>query len=103
MNFLFKTLVLASFLIGFTSCDKQETLCETEMTFQDQSRIFGCGFILVLDLDDEERRLQPTNLDKFDIVPENGQKVCVSFLVIDDVASACQVGEIVELTSIELK
>ena len=86
----------------FTACDKDEEVnCEITAKFQDLTGLDGCGFILVVDLEDEERRLEPINLDQFDIEPVDGMEVCIEFEVREDMASICMVGEIVELISIE--
>lgn len=94
-------LLLAICSFTFTACDKEEENCSIPARFQDMTGLDGCGFILVLDLEDEERRLEPINLDDFDITPVDGMDVCIEFEVRTDMGSICMVGEIVELTAIE--
>jgi len=101
---MFFYLFLALTTISFTSCDKNDDNdCDITMKFQDMTGLDGCGFILVLNLDDEERRLEPTNLSDFDITPVDGLEVCGTFETGLDLASICMVGEIVRLTSLSVK
>ncbi|MFK7937586.1 MAG: hypothetical protein AB8G22_28980 [Saprospiraceae bacterium] len=95
-------LLLLSFPFIFVACDKDESEANCEITakFQDMTGLDGCGFVLVLDLDDEERRLEPLNLADFDIEPVDGLEVCIEFEE-EPAASICMVGETVRLISIE--
>jgi len=95
------TLVVIMLTLSLVSCDKNtDQGCDIPAKFQDLTGISACGFVLVLNLEDEERRLEPINLDDFDITPKTGLEVCIEFTVRNDLASACQVGEIVELTKL---
>ncbi len=97
-------LLFTFFIMSSTACDSNDDKnCEIPMTFQDMTGLAGCGFLLVLDLDDEERRLEAINLSDFDIVPSDGLEVCGTFVIRLGMASTCMAGEIVELTSLTLK
>lgn len=95
-------LLLAVCSLVLTSCEKEDSNdCSIPARFQDMTGLDGCSFVLVIDLEDEERRLEPINLDDFDITPVDGMDVCIEFEVREDMASICMVGELVELTAIE--
>lgn len=88
-------------VIGIVSCGNDD--CDIPMVIADASGLDGCQFVLTLDLDDVSRTLEPINLSDFDIQPVGGLEVCGEFIVRPDLASTCQVGEIVELTSLSLR
>lgn len=89
-------------LFSLVSCGSNED-CVGPMVFRDSTGLDGCQFLLQLDLGDEFRTLEPINLSDFDIQPVDGLEVCGEFIVRQDLASICQVGEIVELTSLTLR
>jgi hypothetical protein len=91
-------------LSGMMSCNDDDIDdCSGPMVLRDSSGLDGCGFLLQLNLGDEFRTLEPINLSDFDIQPVDGLEVCGEFIVRPDLASICQVGEIVELTSLTLR
>ena len=97
--FAFLLIITMAFSCSSTDNDCADSLAE----IRDMSNLDGCTYVLVMNLEDEWRTLEPINLDSFGITPSNGLEVCISFEVRSDLASICQVGEIVELTSMELK
>jgi len=48
------------------------------------------------------KKIEPVNLDEFDIKPEDGQKIWVKYHQID-AASACMAGKIVEIDCISIR
>jgi len=99
-KFLF--FLIATVALSLFSCDKSND-DSTMMTFQSYEGLEDCGFFLTLNLEDEWRTLEPINLSDFDVVPSEGLEVCGTFIDRKDLASTCQFGEIVELTSLSVK
>ena len=94
------TLITISTLCCLQSCSKNDEDCVSEMQFQQLQSLENCGLLLTLNLEDEWRIFEPINLDDFDIVPSDNLKVCIEFIERPDVASTCNAGELIEITSI---
>jgi len=62
----------------------------------DMTNTDGCGWVIKLE---SGKKIQPINLDKFDIGLTDGQEVWVQFHKLDLVGT-CMVGDIVKLESI---
>ena len=58
----------------------------------------GCGWIIQLQ---NSTKLEPVNLDDFNIELIENKSVCIQYQIRQDLASICMVGQIVELYSIE--
>jgi hypothetical protein len=58
----------------------------------------GCGWIIQLS---DSSKLEPINLDDFDIELKENKPVCFQFHERDDLGSYCMVGKVVELDFIE--
>ena len=58
----------------------------------------GCGWIIQLA---DSKRLEPINLDDFDIELKENKSVCIQFHERTDLGSYCMVGKVVELDFIE--
>lgn len=57
----------------------------------------GCGWLIELH---DGTRLEPVNLDDFDIALDDAHAICVEYVERTDLGSICMTGTIVELTSI---
>lgn len=105
MKFKNSLLVLFLFVIFASSCEKSGE-CEdgSEMVFRSFSGVSEeCGLLLGLDLDDEYRILLPINLSDFDITPEDGLKVCATFIERIESSQACSDAETVELLELYIR
>ena len=89
-------LTIASFAVLAIGCNKSEdSPCETgeKATIIDLTGLDGCGFVIELENGD---RIEPTNLEDFDVPIEDGQKVWVEYHTVE-AASICMVGDIVAI------
>ncbi len=88
-------LLLAIIFIG---CQDDESVNECPNgTLVNATGLDGCGWMIEL-LDGT--RLEPTNLEDFDITVVDDLLVCVAYVEVTDLASICGAGIIVEITSI---
>ena len=72
-----------------------------EATLKDFTGLDGCSWVLVLD---NGKKLEPTNLQKFDNIKLlDGKQVLVEYKNIHNAASICMVGTIVEIICISEK
>ena len=58
----------------------------------------GCSWVLELE---DGVRVEPINLEEFDIEKQDGQKIYVSYEIEQGYASICMIGSIVRITCIE--
>lgn len=81
-------------ILAFSSCKR--TSCENAQaaTIEDYTGLDGCGMVIKLQSGEV---LEPTNLNGFDITPEDGMKVWVKYHELQNVMSICMVGPIVEI------
>lgn len=81
-------------LIFLCSCSKNEGVCEnaSKATLADYTGLDGCGWIIELDNGD---RLEPTNLNDFDLELKDQQKIWVTYRSAANLGSICMVGEMV--------
>ena len=106
-RFNYMKISLNYFLVGFmltlwTSCPSTEEIDPcidlTKAVLKDYTGLDGCTWILELENGD---KLEPINLDQFEIVLEVDQEVGIDYIALD-AASICMVGEIVELRCLDL-
>ncbi len=72
-----------------------------EATLKDLTGLDGCSWVLVLA---NGKKLEPTNLEKFDNIKlTDGKRVFVEYKTILNAASICMVGTIVEIICISEK
>ena len=69
----------------------------TNATLIDATGLDGCGWMIQLF---DGTRLEPTNLQDFDLTLVDDLPVCVEYVEVNGLASTCMAGNIVELTSI---
>jgi hypothetical protein len=98
-----KTILMKSIVIGlmfsafvFASCEKTDKGgCESAVkaTIIDLTGLDGCGHVIELENGD---RVEPTNLDDFDVPIEDGQEVWVEYHTVE-AATICMIGEVVTI------
>lgn len=69
----------------------------TNATLRDATGLDGCGWIIELA---DGSRLEPINLEDFEVNLEDGTQVCIEYKEQADLASICMVGPIIEITSL---
>ena len=88
------------FLIAviFLGCkdDEPEAGC-TNATIIDATGLDGCSWMIELF---DGTRLEPTNLNDFDLTLVDELPVCIEYVEVTDVGSICMAGTIVEITSL---
>lgn len=90
----------ATFAITFTSCNNKEDLSEYEVGYlKNLTGLSACGWIIELT---DKQKLEPTNLDDFDVPLKENQKIFIQYSIPSDVGSFCMAGKIVEITSLKL-
>ena len=88
------------------SCDRQNEIDDpiTDQlevaVLRDYTGLDACTWVIQLP---DAAILEPLNLSNFDILPVDEKEVLISYIIRPDMASACQVGIIVELEHIEAK
>ena len=83
--------------------EEGNTLCPNGVnaTLKNLTGLDGCSWVLVLE---NGKKLEPTNLKKFDHIKlEDGKQVIVEYETKPLAASICMVGTIVEITCISEK
>jgi hypothetical protein len=101
---LLMTLLIAVFT--FAACNstksdkpKADDKNLIEGVLVDMNNLDGCGWIIKLQ---DGTKLQPINMDKFELEPKDGAAVLFSYKKVD-MAGVCMVGQMVELLSIKEK
>ncbi len=97
MKTILYTLLLA--LIILPSCKKQSCPGAVKANFSDLTGLDGCGFVIELE---NGKRIEPTNLSDFSVLPENGKPIWLKYHITNG-ASTCMVGDIVEIECISEK
>lgn len=87
--------LIAIILIGCQE-DEPEAGC-TFGTIVDATGLDGCGWIIELN---DGTRLEPTNLEDFEITLSDGRLICMEYEEATDLNSFCMVGKMVEIASI---
>lgn len=88
-------ILLSSFLFLF-SCNEKPCENAEKGTFKDMTGLDGCGIMIELN---DGKRLEFVNLDDFDITPEDGKKIWVTYEPYAG-GSICMAGDLVKLTCI---
>ena len=77
------------------ACNKNKCSHSVKAELKDLSVLDGCGFVIELK---NGNKLEPLNLSDFDIDLNDGKKIWVSYhLTTKMIATACMVGDIVEI------
>lgn len=95
------TVVLLLMSAAFISCDKvKEVECVNlqEGILKNLTGLDGCGWIIQLP---DSTKLEPINLEDFDVELEADKKVCIRYHERTDLGSYCMVGKVVEIEYIE--
>lgn len=74
------------------SCQKQSCPDSVKAKFHDATGIGGCGMIIELN---NGKFIEPRNLDDFNIEPQDGEKIWVSYHLAQNVGTVCMMGDIV--------
>jgi hypothetical protein len=86
-----------------TGCEDPLLSTKDDGVMKDLTGLDGCGWVIELDSDAESpERLEPINLNDFDLEPVDGMKVKISYHESNS-GSICMVGKIIELTKIKKK
>ncbi len=80
----------------FFSCKKESNL--QNGVLKNLTGLDGCGWIIQLS---DSSRLEPINLEDFDVELIENKSVCIQYQERNDLASVCMVGKMVEIISIE--
>lgn len=78
---------------------EQETACNETVVALDMSDLDGCGMVLVTG---DNKKLLPVNLGEYPITVSNGDKLSVSYTVLEDGMSICMAEDaMIKLTCLE--
>ncbi len=92
LNIIF---IIGIILFSF-SCEKENN-CQNGI-LKNFTGLDGCGWIIQLP---DSTKLEPINLEDFDIELVENKSICVQFQERADLGSFCMVGKVVEIKSIE--
>ncbi len=87
--------IIGAIIFSF-SCEK-ESNCQNGV-LKNLTGFDGCGWIIQLS---DSTKLEPINLEDFDIELVENKSICVQFQERTDLGSFCMVGKVVEIKSIE--
>lgn len=88
-QFLF--LILGVFILT-CSCKKNSCSNSVKAEFHDATGIGGCGIVIKLT---NEKFIEPRNLDDFNIEPQPGEKVWVTYHLAQSGGTVCMIGDVV--------
>lgn len=89
-------LILGCIILIF-SCQKNPCDNSEKAKFKDATGTDGCGMIIELS---NGEYLEPNNLDKFNIEPQDGKKIWISYHLAQSGGTICMVGEIIVIDCI---
>ena len=95
MKYLIGAMIVC--LTGLISC-KPEPEDMTRVTVEDLTGLDGCGLVLKLS---NGQRLEPINLNEFNVTLNDGDVIWVNYVSAPDYASICMVGEMIEIIDIQ--
>ncbi len=84
-------------VIFFLSCEGEKTYkCEDlpKGILKNMTGFDGCGWIIQLE---DGTRLEPLNLNNFDIKLIDDKSICIKFREVKNYGSHCQVGKVIEI------
>lgn len=94
-----KTLFLIfAISVLFFSCQKSSCEGAVKAKFLDATGLDGCGMLIELN---NGKTIEPRNLDEFDIVPKDGDKIWVSYHLAQNGVTICMVGDVVIIDCIQ--
>ncbi len=99
MQKLLKPIFSASLItLLLLACNKNKCADSVKGELKNLSGLDGCGFVVELE---NGNKLEPLNLSDFDINLNDGKKVWISYhLTTNMIATACMVGDIIEIDCI---
>lgn len=83
-------------LMLIASCEKEPCENAQKATFKDMTGLDGCGMMIELE---DGKRLEYINLNDFEITPEDGKQIWVTYENYDGM-SICMAGQMVKITCI---
>ena len=95
--------ILTVFLIVLIIACRNESKCRDAAVtgnFKDLNGLDGCGMIIELENGD---KLNPVNLEAMNVEAVDGKKVFLTYTKLEDAMSICMVGDMVEITCIEVQ
>ncbi|WP_396590738.1 hypothetical protein [Allomuricauda sp. R78024] len=96
---LFTGLITASMIL-LSACSSMKKCQNGEMGTLKILDLDGCGWVIELKSGD---KLQPINLDSFEVTKQEGLSVSLSYTEVNDMASICMAGKMVNLTCLEVQ
>ena len=113
------------FLTVISACQEEDVApeCTTEATVRDLTRLDGCGWVLELEdgnrlepylpyayadplwcgmISDDETTSPRSSALWYDANPQDGMKVRIAYEVLADQISTCMVGDVAEITCLEV-
>lgn len=97
MRIIVRIILILSLATLLWGCPENECPEGVDAMLVDYSHLGGCSWII--ELPDGER-LQPLNLNDYEMAPTDSMLVRVSFSVADDMAGICMVGTMVHIQCI---
>lgn len=98
--FLILILTVTFSTVTLNSCINKEDLSEYEIGYlTDMTRLDACGWMIILE---DGQRLEPINLDDFDVPLKENQKVLIQYQIPKDIGSFCMAGTVVQITNLKL-
>lgn len=74
------------------SCQKNSCSNSVKAKFYDATGTDGCGMVIELD---NSKYIEPKNLDDFNIEPQHGKKIWVSYHLAQSGGTVCMIGDVV--------
>ncbi len=96
---LYVGFILLSAILS-SACSSAKKCPDGEMGTLRTLDLDGCGWIIELKNGD---KLQPINLDSFEVTKQEGLSVGLSYVEVNDMAGICMKGKRVELTCLEVR
>lgn len=95
--FLIFFIAVSLSLTIFSGCSKDDQCPDQVNAEFTQKGLHGCSWLIKLD---DGSYLEPVNMGDFEILPEEGLSILVSYHQSTDYGSFCMMGEIVEIDCI---
>ncbi len=92
-------LIMASMIL-LSACSSMKKCPDGEIGILKTLDLDGCGWVIELKNGD---KLQPINLDSFEVTKREGLSVSLSYTAVNDMAGICMAGKMVNLTCLEIQ
>ena len=94
------SILLLVFFVLICSCQKNPCSGSVKAKFHDAAGTDGCGMVIELN---NGKFIEPKNLDDFNIEPQHGEKIWVSYHLAQSGGTVCMIGDIVIIDCINLR